>query len=97
MANVIKSIKFNSNSSENICICGLKEDIVILNWKLSLVLQTLLVILQNSLKLFITNFARHLLLFSLLFRNTNLGFLFLVIKSEGIQTFFKHVSKKEFQ
>jgi len=41
----------------------------------------MLVILQNSLNKFITNLARHLLLFSLLFQNANLRFVFLVINS----------------
>jgi hypothetical protein len=79
-----KRVELSINYSENIFIRGLKEDIIMLNWKLSLVLQTLLFSLQNSLKLLFTNLARNLLHFSLLFQNAYLRFVFPVIKLEGL-------------
>jgi hypothetical protein len=84
MTNVKKTRQLSLNNSENICICGLKEDMVMLNWNLSLVLQTLLFSLQNSLNPLFTNLARNLPHFSLLFQNAYLRFVFLVIKLEGL-------------
>jgi hypothetical protein len=55
-----------------------------LNWKLPLVLQTLLFSLQNSLNLLFTNLDRNLLYFSLIFQNAYLRFVFPVIKLEGL-------------